>query len=793
MTRCRKKIIKTSLFLTIFVIIFVSILSAEPRISSIVINPPNPGYGDNFTASVTYCGQLYNNHTLVLAVSTKPAPTTANLSGTGQVFLVTKRGINVQFSAATGGEDLGLVVQTSPGAVATDCSLCNGTDQGKQYTKVFNLTMPSPNDFPGCNNTQFYIHVAMKDSNMGESEWTSLVGGTCAFDTMSTAGWTIPTPPAMYNINKRAEGVIADVGDLLLFSIDYEYANGVLVLTDTIPTPPSGQFTLVSVGPLGIWSGPALGCVTPACSGTPITWTLPSRVGQPGKASGTVWYLLRMTGDIPDGTVIQNTINGNMAGVGAKSHMTSVTVGQAVVSLRKSAADYTANLNDIVTFFLEYSINGSKLVAYQPFDDMATGTYNEGTGAPAGWKWESVAGKRGTWNIEDACGTGDRTLQGAAPTGQYPGLLYDGGGSFPSFCTGIIVSDVMIEADYEGADALIVVRSNNKPGTTGAISYAVGISVDNNFGSAATQLGMQRCVGDPATCTWPPNPLSATIPDIETNVWYRVKVEAVTDYHFRAKVWRRGDPEPTAWQLDWTDASPPGGASCASDTWRTGYGEQGGDAGTFVNDNNFVIYTPRSSVNTTLYDTYPANITYQGNLGPTAPTTTSPQLRWNLGVISNESGSYTWWGRANDCNPITNKSAIAGVGIATVDSNQVVVNVFCTTMTSLTKTASPNFVRLGDTVTFTLSYCNVGQLPINPYYIWDTKPTFMTYIGGDAGIVVNGSVYSWSLGSLAVGACGSKRWWGTVTSMPFNPLFENREIFAAADKNEFYKLYYMVP
>lgn len=793
MKKCRINLIKTSVLSIIFVLLAIVPLFSQPTITGFTMVPSNPGYGDNFTVNVTYCGQLFNDHTLVLAVSNKNTPQNARLSGTGQVFLVSSRGINVPFSSATGGEQIGRVVQTSPGSVPSDCTHCEG-GSGKVFTKTFNLTMPAANAFPGCNNTQFYIHIAMKDSNLAESEWTTTWGGTCgAQDAYSSAGWTIPVPPASYNINKRAEGVLQDVGDLLLFSIDYDYANGPLTLTDVIPNPASGQFQLVSAGPIGMWSGPALGCTTPGC-GT-ITWNLPTRAGVPGRASGTVWYLLRMTGDIPDGTVINNTINGNMPGPGVKSHTTSVTVGQAVVSLRKSARDYTVNLNDTVTFYLEYSINGSKLVAYQPFDDMLTTTYNAGTGPPPGYQWESSPAQRGNWAILDDCGTGDKVLRGQSPTLTYPGIVYDGGGSFASFCTGIIVVDTMIAADYEGADSLIFIRSNNVPGTAGSIAYALGVSVDSNFGTAATQLGFQRCVGSPSTCIWPANPLAATVPDVETNTWYRVKIEAVSDYHFRAKIWKKGDPEPTAWQADWTDPTPPANSSCASATWRTGFGQQGGDSGTYVNDyyNNFVIYTPRVSLNTSLYDTIPTNMTYLGYLGPLAPTTTTPRLNWNLGSISNESGSYTWWGRANDCNPITNKSSIAGTGINTIDSNSIVVGVSCTTQTSITKTASPSIVRLGDTVTFTLAYCNTGQLPINPYYVWDTIPAFMTYVSSSPAATLTGSVLSWNRGNLAVGSpCSSVQWWGTVTSMPFNPLQNKREVFAYGGKKEFYKVYYML-
>ncbi len=481
-------------------------INATPRIISATLNPPNPGFGQQFTLTVTYCGQLYNAHTMAVAISTKNYFQNAQLSGVGQIFILSARGVDVHYANANPGENMGYVVQTSPGGGPSDCLDCDNNN-GRTFTKQYVLTVPPENMFPGCNNTQLYLLISMEDSNFSEGNWDDSTT-TCVSNRNHgyiSPGWTIPKPASDFSLVKRVEGVLQDVGDLVLFSIDYTYANGTLIITDTIPNPPSGQFQLVSVGPLGYWSGPSIGCTTPGC-GT-ITWTLPDRRGQPGYASGTVWFLLRMTGDIPDGTVINNTANGSMTKEGGgtinKSHSTSLTVGQAAVTLEKSIRTTQVGLGQTVTYYLEYNINGSKLIAYQPFDDIISNTYNSSTGPPPGWTFNSDSGEYGQWAVYDECETGDKIIRGSIypSTQRYPGLLYSG---VNNFCTGTIVADIMIDANYEGADSLIFIRNNNRPGTAQSVAYAVVLSVDATIGSASSggksALGFQRCSGNPASC-----------------------------------------------------------------------------------------------------------------------------------------------------------------------------------------------------------------------------------------------------------------------------------------------------
>jgi len=747
---------KNKLKLTLLIILNLAIfayLQANPKILSVTMNPPNPGFGQSFTLTVNFCANIYVPIYLAAAVSTKNTPQNAQLSGTGQIFLVSSAGINVQTQNFASGAQIGYNILPAVGAPG-DCTDCAG-QTGKTGTFSTVLTMPDAKDFPGCNNTQLYMIVRMGDSNIQEAVWDD-PGDSCApySNLYISPGWTIPTPSPYFNLHKRAEGVLQSVGDLLLFSIDYEYGNGPLTITDVIPNPPSGQFTLVSVGPSSMWNGsPPIGTTAPP--GGTITWTLPDRTGQPGFASGTVWYLLRMTGNITPGTVINNTATGNMPSVGTKSSTTSITVGQAAVTLTKSQEKQYVNYLETVTYYLEYNINGSKLVNYEPFDDKSLGSYVHGTPPPpSGWQY--VGTDTGTWTISDPCNTGDYIITGSSPNSNYPSLTVTG----PNFCTGTVVTDVLIDASYEGADALVIIRNNMQSGSS-ACSYALVVSVDNNPG----KLAFQKCCSN---CSWP---ASTNAPVILTNTWYRVKVEAVSDCSFRAKIWKKGEPEPSTWDLTWTDGSC---VSCSSyPTWVPGIGQQGGATG-YVRDsyNNFMVYQPRTSVNTSIYDTIPTGITYINSAGPTAPTQTSPKINWDLGTISNGGGSYTWWGQVTICDPVTNKATIIGTGIAPVDSNEVLTIPVCPTpVINLVKSVTPTTGTIGTSVTFTLQVCNSGAGPdAKNMVIWDTIPVYLNWGGwigtAGSGSTTPGGLIYWNIGTLTTGNCVTRQWWGIINSIP---------------------------
>jgi uncharacterized repeat protein (TIGR01451 family) len=312
---------------------------------------------------------------------------------------------------------------------------------------------------------------------------------------------------------------------------------------------------------------------------------------------------------------------------------------------------------------------------------------------------------------------------------------------------------------------MVVIRSNDVPGGK---AYGLVLSVDDNIGTNGNgNIGFQRCDG--ATCVWP---LSVNTLAITSNKWWRVKIQIdpANQYHFQAKVWARGDPEPSAWTIDWTDAAPPAGFDCNSgDAWKPGIAEQHGASGD-VHDtyNNFIIYEPRFSANTYVWDTPPAGVAYVGQQGP-HPLLSSPNpIKWTLGMISDEGGTFTWWGTVNTCNPLTNDGWINGDPPMVANKSNVVIAVpVCPELSGITKTANVVQASVGDTITWTITYCNDGHSTIANYVITDPIPPGMNCLGCTTGVGTCscGPPVTFTIGAVAPGTCNvAVKWWGKVTA-----------------------------
>jgi len=652
---------------------------ANARIISFTMNPPAPTFGQEVTVNVEYCAQLYVSNQMAMAFSTNPALLNAGLSGVGQVFVVSEAGVDVPTSkpSLTPGGAIDYLANTQNGWIATPpCNDCQ-PNGGQYYNKTFIVHVPPADYFPGCTNNNLYLHVGFKDNNMNEGEWHTL--GACETESIS---WTIPVFTPDYSLHKSAEGVIQNVGDLVLFSIDYNYQNGPLTITDNIPG--GGNLELVSVGPSTITGGSVTHPGVGATSGT-VTWNLANRTGLRGNAEGTVWMLLRVKNAITAGTNITNTASGNMSG-NVKTSTITITAGAAMLTINKTQSENLVSLGDIITYYVEYEINGMALQSYRPFDDIALGTYT--STPPPGFDFMPEGGTNGTWYIEDACGTGDRVIRGDSGTSQYPALLLNGADA--TFCNGgIVQTDAMIgygTGTYEGSDALVIIRHNGLTGPASKL-YGVLLSVDDAPGTAGTFVKFQQCYS--GSCTWP---AGSAIPHILASKWYRVKVvvNAGSPYTFNIKVWPKGDPEPMGYTLTYTDPNgAANGMDCGAATWRPGFGQQGGASGDPQDSyNNFVIYQPRTVSNAHVYDTVPTGVTYSG--ASVAPNSTAGGvLRWDIGSISNQSGTYTWWGTVSACATLTNRAYIDGDSQAPVYSNYVYADVQCGTPTpTVTLTAT---------------------------------------------------------------------------------------------------------
>ncbi len=789
MKKSRNAFLKILLLTAMSVFIAVSSAFADAHVISVTMSPANPGFGDLVQVTVNYCAQLYNDEYIAIAFSSAAAKVSADLSGAGQVFVVSDRGIDVATSqpAPAPGGVIGYLANVQPGAVASDCSDCS-SGAGKLFTQTYSVHVPPASSFPGCNITSLHLYVGMKDANLNAGDWAGRPACSCE---PTPVTWTIGTIPKGFNISKRTEGVLQAQNDLVLYSIDYSYWNGQLKITDIVPG--GGQLTLVSWGPLSMVGGTCTGPVIGATAGN-FTWNLPDRTGQPGEATGTVWMLYKSNQNPPvAGTHYTNAAQGVMTGVTTQNVSATNTVGQAAITIEKAQSEDNPNYGDLITYYLTYNVNGYALVGYQPFDDIA-GTYgNDGTppsgAAVPGWAFAPQANTNGGWIVADPCNTGDDIITGHATAGNsFPSILYNNITNPNNMCSGIIETDVYIDPGaYEGADALVIIRSD---GQINGNAYSLALSVDNNIGTNSSgHVGFQACgtAGPYVGCEWP---LSNNCAIVTSDKWYRVKIQIdpANQYHFQAKVWAKGDPEPSAWGIDWTD--PNGAANAATmscsngQTWKPGVAEQHGASGDVRDSyNNFIVYLPRTSANTVLWDTVPNNsngdVTYVGQQGPHPYAGNASVVSWNLGNITNEGGTFTWWGTVNTCNPITNVSLINGAApeVASI-SNKVIAQPYCAPVTGITKTANVVQAGMGDIITWTITYCNDGVGDIPNYVITDPMPSGMSFIGCTGGCIGGPPNVTWNIGLLPKGTCNQTvKWWGAVTAIPMNP-FTKEEYFA---------------
>ncbi len=691
----------------------------SPQIISANIIPSNPGWEQQFILNINMCIDEYSiPNELLVAASTSSAFQPPNTGG--QVFLISSDGINIPDANpnnANSGMNFGYNLPM-PSPFVQNCNDCGGAGSGMLVTETYTLTMPGAQQMgTACGATNLNLLIGADSSYFGGSNWVALTNGACSPNGSGLVlGWPLPTPPAnSITLDKRAEGVLQNVGDLVLFSIDYTYGNGPLTITDALPG--GGSLALVSVGPSSINSGSVSAPVAGATTGT-VTWTFPTSTYM---KSGTVWILMMMTTAMASGTSIPNTATGTSGSTNASASATLI-VGQAAISVQKLESVSTfmklPSSSVMITYYLNYQVNGDQLKVYRAFDDTATGTSS--TTPPSGWKLMPYNTDNGTWTISDPCNSGDRILTGAGQSSSYPALLLDD--PTPSnvqICTGIVEADVFINpGTYPGADGLVILRDN---GQTGANNYGYSLILSMDTAPSDGYLAIQRCGGGMA-CIYGGASSSQTITG---NTWYRTKTYMTTngtDYIFNAKVWQIGQPEPAGYQVSWTDTGAASNANfnCSGTgtytDWRPGVGNQSGDGNGTVQDsyNNFMILVPRVAANAVLYDTVPTGLTYQGS-SPGA-SGTSP-VSWQLGNISDQSGSYTWWASTSACaESFTNVGGIGATNIVPEFSNQTVFNIICISPTvtptttpafTISKTSSKTIINTtNDIVTFNLVFCN---------------------------------------------------------------------------------------
>lgn len=632
---------------------------AEPEVISVTMSNPTPTYGEAVDVTIQYCAKVSGGAPRILvAVSSYASRVTAPTGG--QVFVVSTAGIDVHTpNPGAAGQDVG--VRLSPGGGSGSCTACG--ESGVTATVTYRIHLPIQDDFPVFDVTDLYLHVGLRDHYFDAgNNWVGL--GQCNSGVLS---WKVPVRDADFSVHQRVEGILTDPGDLVLFSIDYEYANGKMIIMGELPG--GGLLEFVDAGPDQLITGkPDVGVT----SGT-LTWDrMPDRAGERGQIGATVWFLMRLTSAASAGDLITNVVKGSMDGVGEKTSTTSITVGQPVMSLTKHQSDDLLDPGDEITYTLEYEVSGSALKFYESFDNL-TGPYTDASGPPPGWSFLPSRGTSGTWTLKDPYGLGDKYVMGSVvQPGKYPALLAND----LNVCEAIVVADFRIEDPrYPGADALLILRNNGEAGAQNS-AYAVVFSIDKDPGYVA----FQRCTNDvPAWFVG----MKTNVPGLTGGIWFRTRTEMTTvgnDFVFKTKVWKRGTPEPSDWTIEWTDVGAAANPiwACAGTNWTVGVGEQGGDAGggQVVQDsyNSLAVYLPKGSTNAYLIDTIPEGITFLSATG--SPSRNNSILRWDLGNVSDQSGSFTWTGRVNECSGSSEFDTLGTRGLMNGDGlvNPIVSN-----------------------------------------------------------------------------------------------------------------------
>jgi len=108
-----------------------------------------------------------------------------------------------------------------------------------------------------------------------------------------------------------------------------------------------------------------------------------------------------------------------------------------------------------------------------------------------------------------------------------------------------------------------------------------------------------------------------------------------------------------------------------------------------------------------------------------------------------------------------------------------------TPVMDVTKTVNKSTAMVGDTVTFTLTYNNIGTVIAVNVPLWDTIPNCVSYAGSNPAATLSGGVLSWNLGNINPGGNGSVTWWGVISCYPYNPFFARKYYFALMYEKSF--------
>ncbi len=633
----------------IFIFLFPLNLSAEVNsVELISITPSNPTPGQLITMVFSYCVGAYEESRFAVAISTFPTFQPGNTEG--QTFKVSEAGMDI------GGTGDGVP------AILGGYNMNDNQSSPHCQTLTWNIHIPSSLSEGGT----FYVVVG------GKTWYLDSAGSPVA--SQDSISFSIPLPPASASITLTAENSNVQPGDLILYTINYNFINAHnFIITSTIPY----YCTLIEQSSGGTNNGNS--------PGSTVTWNL----GDTGmRKTGTVWFLARVDNSTPPDTIIHNTAHYSMTEnpAGADSNDAPVNVG-ARFSLLKSQSKSTASAGERITYSFDFRISGLSLQSFDSFDAGIGGYF--AVGGLGTWLWETEA-------------NGNGYLKSPAQ-GSYPHYLRN----LPdNFCYGMIIGDVWIGdklssgSDYW--DGLIAFRDNGLPDSS-AKHYGFGISSDNNPGA----LYLQEV--NPPETSWVVRQTNNSV-TIQNQTWYTLKI-LVTDagsgnVRIRAKAWKLGTSEPGVWHIDWTDNS--------GSTPPCGYiGFQGHPSNPNLYDNLKILQPNISATNARLYDTIPLELNYIGGTLSDGihgdPVISNGMVIWNFtGSVDEYTGHLEWWADVINCGQIINKGSFdSDDPNPPVDSNSVTLNVLCPGTLTPTPTGTFTFTATSTftgTATLTATY-----------------------------------------------------------------------------------------
>ncbi len=749
----KKQILLSALLFILLPVI--SFAATVQSITNITMAPPAGGPGTSVQVSWTYTmSDGNNNPAAMVLVSDQSSLRNAN---TGGQWVMIGDGCSTPGNPATS--------QVGPGCSVGGHGGPNGVQTYSAGPYTFNLPA-------GLNDgTTYYIIVAMRDYN------TYLNPGQ-SIDTQAFYSFTTPPPVTGVSMTKSVEVSPVIPGQLVMYTIDYTYANATnFIISDVIPP----YCTLVTQSSGGTNSG--------TTAGSTLTWNIGSTIPH---ITDKVWYIVSVDPAAPYSTAINGAASwviNEIPGGGVSNDPTLMTV--APFSLVKSESVAAAAIGDIVTYTIDFHSGGDVFSSYDPFDNDINGFFKisgGGTANPGNWSYSGVPPN----------GYLASASQGA---GSYPRYLKN---SATDFCFGMIQGDVYI-GNTGFMDSLISFRDNGLA-DAGAISYGVGVSSDHTPGDIYLQKAAPYQLLSGLTN---PNGFSAS-----SNTWYTVKI-LVTDagggaVRIQAKVWQRGTAEPAMWYIDYTDNS--------------GMRPACGFVGFQGHPDNFNYYDNLKIIKSNpttpiVYDTIPAIIDF--TFGSGGDATHAPfsyaggMVSWNIYTsLTDNAYSLTWWGTVNNCGNAINKCSYGIRETSPVDSNAVTLNVaicpqtptstvsftdsptstmtytytqtltitntvtptmtptktctqtpsFTPTITpiipqfALTKSVNPTSAGRGDTVTYTIHYSNTGLIALSGFEVWDTAPTKVTVdplsISAPGTYNPGTGVIDWMIGAVPLGGSG---------------------------------------